>query len=106
MGLPGRLGFINTGISSGGGLTPYSLTFRIGDGGVNTPAAGQPIFNPASNPLAGKTVLNMFGGGLYISPTANAAAGDLSWAFDSGTGQVTLSNGNFDNNTVYSFEYR
>src|SRR5438045_1079999 len=106
MSLPGRLGFISSGGGGSGGTTTVeSLPFRIGDGGIYTPAAGSTTFNPVSNPLIGTTVLDMFGGGLYISPTANAAAGDLSWAFNSGTGVITLSNGTFDNNVVYSILY-
>lgn len=98
--------FGSTGSGGGGGGTETAvLNFRVGDGGASTPAAGQPVFNPATNPLVGGTVLGMFGGGLFISPTANAATGDLSWAFVSGTGVLTLSNGNFDNDTVYSIWY-
>lgn len=89
----------------GGGTNTAVLNFLVGDGGSSTPPAGQPIFNPATNPLVGGTVLGMFGGGLFISPTSDAAVGDLSWAFVSGTGILTLSNGNFDNNTTYSIWY-
>lgn len=87
----------------GGGTNTAVLNFRVGDGGASTPAAGQPVFNPATNPLVGGSVLGMFGGGLFISPTADAAAGDLSWAFVDPV--LTLSNGNFDNNVTYSIWY-
>lgn len=90
----------------GGGSTATVLNFRIGDGGPFTPNAGQPVFNPSpTNPLVGATVLGMFGGNLFISPTDDAAIGDLSWGFISGTGILTLSNGNFDDNVVYSIWY-
>lgn len=87
----------------GGGTNTAVLNFLVGDGGASTPPAGQPVFNPATNPLVGGTVLGMFGGGLFISPTANAAAGDLSWAFSDPS--LTLTNGNFDNNVTYSIWY-
>lgn len=102
----GYFGFSGSGSGGGGGGTETTvLNFRVGDGGASTPPAGQPVFNPATNPLVGGNVLGMFGGGLFISPTDDAVAGDLSWAFVSGTGVLTLSNGNFDNNTTYSIWY-
>lgn len=102
----GFFGFTSSGSGGGGSTTTVSsLSFLIGDGGPYTPAAGQPVFNPVGNPLVGATVIAMFGGGLFISPTADAAPGDLSYAFVSGTGVITLSNGNFDNGVTYSIIY-
>lgn len=89
----------------GGGSTLTVLNFRIGDGGPYTPAAGQPIFNPPGNPLAGNNMVGMFGAALFVSPNADAVTGDLNWSFNQLTGQVTLANGNFDNNTTYSLWY-
>lgn len=82
------------------------LYFRVGDGGSLTPVAGSSTFNPSGNPLIDKTVIAVFGGGLIVSPTANAATGDLSWGFVSATGVLTLTNGTFDNDTVYSIWYK
>jgi len=82
------------------------LNFRIGDGGTYTPTAGSSTFNPTGNPLIGKTVLGLFGGGLFISPGSAANPGEFNWSFVSPTGVLTLANGTFDDATVYSIWYK
>jgi hypothetical protein len=80
------------------------LNFRVGDGGQFTPTSGSNLYNPLINPLVGKTIITMFQQGVLISPSPTEVSGDINWSFD-GT-NLTLANGEFDNNTTYTILYQ
>jgi hypothetical protein len=82
------------------------LSFRVGDGGQNTPSAGSNVYNPPVNPLVGRVVLMMFQQNILISPSPTEVSGDINWTFVSLSGGLSLANGEFDNNTTYTIIYQ
>lgn len=93
---------------SGGGGTPssvFSLDFIVGDGGTFTPTANASQFNPASNPLATRTILGFWVEGLKTAgvPRTN---GELYYTFNQTLGTITLTNGVFSDDTYYSILYK
>lgn len=80
------------------------INFRVGDGGSHTPSAGSNVYNPPVNPFVGKSIVMVFQQGVLVSPSPTEVAGDINWTFD-GT-NLTLANGEFDNNTAYSIIYQ
>lgn len=94
-----------SGGGGGTGSTTFNLDFIVGDGGAYTPVANASQFNPAGNPLAGKTVLGFFIEGIKTAGVPRTG-GQTYFTFTSSSGAITLTNGVFSADTYYSILYR
>lgn len=91
--------------SGGAASSTFSLDFIVGDGGSLTPTANASQFNPAGNPLAGKTILGFWVEGLKTAGVPRSG-GELYYTFTQSTGTLTLTNGVFSQDTYYSILYK
>jgi hypothetical protein len=90
--------------SGGSNIVAGVIDFIVGDGGPLTPTANSSSFNPASNPLIGRTVLGVFVEGVKIAPVVRSQA-VLYYTFTSSNGSLVLTNGVFTTDTYYSILY-
>lgn len=95
----------SSGGSGTGSSNVFTLDFIIGDGGSFTPTANASQFNPAGNPLAGKTILGFWVEGLKTAGVPRLG-GELYYTFTQSTGALTLTNGVFSQDTYYSILYK
>lgn len=93
--------------ASGGGGTSsvFNVDFIVGDGGLLTPTANASQFNPANNPLVGKTILGFWVEGIKTAGVVRTG-GELYFTFNPSNGTLTLTNGVFSQDTYYSILYK